>query len=843
MPQARLPLAFALLFCAALLSCAALPSSSATLTVAQAHARASDANPGTDAAPFKTISAAAAKAQPGDTILVKPGVYREEVKLPPGTQKAPITLLGASATDRPSIRGSNLAKGPWAKADVKVAYKGKEPVAVYSCPCADYTQIVFADDQPLKQIGPFEYIGPKDQGTSGWDNIVKFDGKSVADMRPGTFFYDKDAKRLYVWLSDSSDPTRHAIEVTARFIIVTLQDYNRIRNFDVRHCQMFPRKGECALVGKGHEIWVENCRIMYSDFCGAMLQGQDHIMRKCELAYNGNCGLTTSFGDRWLVEDCTVHNNNTRRYGPGWQDGGMKVHELKDSKFIRFHAYDEPGSGLWFDISCLNALVAECLFENCGVGLYYEISRWGVIVNNVARDCGMGLWSYSSDVLISNNVVDRCGEGIVVTGDIRCANYSIGYPDPSIWVVASTRNNIVCNNIIMDCPGTYLSITRDTIHSNANWSDYNAFVSTIPATHPSAAHIKFAASWDDYYGRLPVWRMERHFDEHSLIADPALFKLKGKRQIEVGEGVEFVGDPMFVDREKFDYHLKPGSPLAAVGLHIPDTLRSLYRPGIRPFVKTRVVDAPDAASAVSRFEAWGDKHYRYQQKPEPYMMIAPEELKAAPVGFRDDWTKTGKYPIYPVSATPDEAVREVKSAVYDNMIRDPQFLGQTQDTKLLPPWYKAAGAFHSFMRTAYANLADYTPAAAGYQLIGPVKPNTRYTVWGYMQARSYVPNVNATGRFYLASGPAALPEGRTLTPADLTPLGTPAEGIAKPNVLLNWRCYQAVFTSGAAGTDKSVGQGLYVVLDARIEGPGIGPNGGSLNGQVSWDNFLMFCEE
>jgi hypothetical protein len=43
-----------------------------------------DGNPGTEARPFKTISAAASVAGPGDTITVHEGVYRERVNPPRG---------------------------------------------------------------------------------------------------------------------------------------------------------------------------------------------------------------------------------------------------------------------------------------------------------------------------------------------------------------------------------------------------------------------------------------------------------------------------------------------------------------------------------------------------------------------------------------------------------------------------------------------------------------------------------------------------------------------------------------------------------------------------------------
>ena len=44
----------------------------------------SDASDGSKAAPLKTISAAASKAQPGDTITVQEGIYRERINPPRG---------------------------------------------------------------------------------------------------------------------------------------------------------------------------------------------------------------------------------------------------------------------------------------------------------------------------------------------------------------------------------------------------------------------------------------------------------------------------------------------------------------------------------------------------------------------------------------------------------------------------------------------------------------------------------------------------------------------------------------------------------------------------------------
>jgi hypothetical protein len=195
--------AFHWLFALALAAPALCPA--ATWVVDQRHRRASDANPGTEKAPFKTITAAIKVVKPGDAIAVKNGTYRESVTLPAGTNGLPITLT-AWKGHHPVVKGSEVVKGPWRPAHINIRYRpgqatgpisgravdmvknfaeymnrkeaapspgaetnawaGEQPgvpwVGIYVCKFEPHTQMVFVDEQPLKQIGPCEYIGPKD---------------------------------------------------------------------------------------------------------------------------------------------------------------------------------------------------------------------------------------------------------------------------------------------------------------------------------------------------------------------------------------------------------------------------------------------------------------------------------------------------------------------------------------------------------------------------------------------------------------------------------------------------------------------------------------------------------
>jgi hypothetical protein len=71
-----------------------------------------DGHPGTEARPFRTISAAASVAGPGDTITVHEGVYRERINPPRGgSSNAKRIIYQAAKGERVVIKGSETVKG------------------------------------------------------------------------------------------------------------------------------------------------------------------------------------------------------------------------------------------------------------------------------------------------------------------------------------------------------------------------------------------------------------------------------------------------------------------------------------------------------------------------------------------------------------------------------------------------------------------------------------------------------------------------------------------------------------------------------------------------------------
>ena len=89
----------------------------ATVSAAELHVAlgGKDANPGTPAAPLRTIQHAADLAQPGDVITVHAGVYRERVKPPRGGESdAKRIIYRAAPGERVEITGSEVVRN-WEK--------------------------------------------------------------------------------------------------------------------------------------------------------------------------------------------------------------------------------------------------------------------------------------------------------------------------------------------------------------------------------------------------------------------------------------------------------------------------------------------------------------------------------------------------------------------------------------------------------------------------------------------------------------------------------------------------------------------------------------------------------
>ncbi len=384
---------------------------------------ASDTNPGTPDAPLKTINRAAEIVQPGDTVIVKAGVYREHVRLTrSGKPGAPVTFV-ADPPHSVVITGADIMTG-WERVP------GEEPV--YRIPWKHRFIINTRPDGSLVEQHPDD----EEHRLWGRAELVLSDGQMCLPMlrleelrsawsrhaealkagkpspvlqpplpnlaRPfaGAFCVapkeeapQAQERWLYVWLADGSDPNQHQIEAATRGALFGLSPWENaegvhfvhVRGFIFRHAGTFPQRAAVWLQGSNNLL--EDCIVEEMAGGGVLVNG---TMRRCVIRRCGHTGGGAG-GENFVNEDCLWEGNSWKPIHRGWDAGGFKLTWAKGGFFRRCRFVRNGGPGLWFDIHVRQVVVTECVFwENEHHGLFIEISRDITAVHNLFVRNGVG---------------------------------------------------------------------------------------------------------------------------------------------------------------------------------------------------------------------------------------------------------------------------------------------------------------------------------------------------------------------------------------------------------------------------------------------------------------------
>ena len=308
---------------------------------------ADDRSSGLAGNPFKTISQAAKIVRPGDTVIVRPGIYRENVAtLRSGTKGSPIRFT-AEKPGSVIVTGADVMSGfervagdaPIYRAEWKRVFaidyqKGKaiehHPAGAPLWGRAE--QVMVDDRQLLAAAGEAEL-------REAW--AKHGDAKSVASPLPnlggpfaGMFYADTVHHQMLLWLADGSDPNQHGVQGSTRGQIFGLSEFDgagevsfvEARGFIFRYAANFPQRA--AVVLYGHDNVVEDCVIEQMAGQGVSVNG---TLRASTIRNNGHIGGSAD-GDDFVNERCVWEGNSwkpisrgvgSRRRQGGAGHGGM----------------------------------------------------------------------------------------------------------------------------------------------------------------------------------------------------------------------------------------------------------------------------------------------------------------------------------------------------------------------------------------------------------------------------------------------------------------------------------------------------------------------------------------
>jgi alpha-N-arabinofuranosidase len=384
-----------------------------------------DSNDGSRSSPFKTISAAARVAHPGDAIIVHEGIYRERVNPPRGgtSDDRRITYLAAPG-ERVVIKGSEIVKG-WERLQ-NDTWKLSLPNSFFG----DHNPygIAVGGDwfRPLGERGGYHTGEVYLNGHWLKETGIRKSVLEPAGEDPLWFARVDSYCTTILAQFKGVDPNQETVEINVRKAVFYPEkagmDYITVRGFTMEHAATNwapPTAEQVGLIGthwsKG---WIiEDNTIRYSNCSGislgkygdawdnraesaegyvgtikrALANGWSkarigaHIVRNNHVSHCEQAGIVGSMGAIFsTVTGNTIHEINRRGVFGGEEMAGIKFHGAIDTIISHNHLYDCGGKGgIWLDWMTQGTRVTgNLLHDNELWDLFLEVNHGPFLVDH-----------------------------------------------------------------------------------------------------------------------------------------------------------------------------------------------------------------------------------------------------------------------------------------------------------------------------------------------------------------------------------------------------------------------------------------------------------------------------
>ncbi len=381
-----------------------------------------DTNPGTQAAPLRTIQRGAELAQAGDVVTVHAGTYRERIAPPRGGESdAKRIIYQAAAGEQVEIKGSEIIKG-WVKVQDDV-WQVKLPNTFFHGfnPYSDqirgdwfnsmgrqhHTGAVYLNGEWLLEAAKLENVTNPAGGEPLWFGQV--DGESTT-----------------LWARfKAGDPNEQCAEINVRRTVFYPEkpgvNYLTVRGFTMRHAatQWAPPTAEqVGLIGthwsKG---WIIENNVISHSRCSGVTLGKygdqwdntsansaegyvktieratangwnkdaigHHIVRNNTISDCEQTGICGSLGA--IFSEITgnhIHHIWAKRQFRGAEMAGIKIHASIDM-LIKGNWIHHAGRGMWMDWMAQGTRITGNLcHDNTNEDLFVEVDHGPYLVDN-----------------------------------------------------------------------------------------------------------------------------------------------------------------------------------------------------------------------------------------------------------------------------------------------------------------------------------------------------------------------------------------------------------------------------------------------------------------------------
>jgi hypothetical protein len=415
-----------------------------------------DGNDGTPVRPLGTISAAARLAQPGDTITVHAGTYREKV-VPPrgGLSDSQRIVYQAAAGEEVVIKGSELVRG-W-NPFIGSVWKLTLPNSYFGGynPYQDRIAGDWFDDRGwMHHTGEVYLNGSSIYESPLLEGVLNPASDAGSGMSAYTWFVESDARSTYIYANfHDQNPNQALVEIAVRdscfYPAEPGRSYITVRGFHMSQAatQWAPPTAEqigllgthwskgwiiednvisdskcaCVTLGKdrksGQNVWTNDPRkdgsIHYNEvILRALDEGWSqenigsHIVRGNTIFNCEQAGIAGSLGAVFSrIENNHIYNIWTKRQFAGAEIAGIKLHGAIDV-VIRHNRIHNAGRGIWMDwIAQGTRLTGNLLYDNSTDDLFVEVNHGPFLADNNLFLSGVSLRDVSEGGAYVHNLM------------------------------------------------------------------------------------------------------------------------------------------------------------------------------------------------------------------------------------------------------------------------------------------------------------------------------------------------------------------------------------------------------------------------------------------------------
>lgn len=484
---------------------------------------------------FRTIGAAMRVVERGDVVLVRPGVYREEVRIPVGglSPERP-TVLRSAVRGQAIVKGSEVWTNAWTrlgsgKKNLWVSPLDRSLFPVWTnSPYMRTISVAGADlsraARPVTNaLVDAETYMPRTLGQIFVDGAAFTEVTTVREFRgvPDTWMVSKDGGAIWLHPAEHRPPLESSLvewSVRNRCIGANRRGLADVvvDGFTVEHCAnqgAFPQIGAID-VRSGTRWIVENNTVRHaktagitcgSEYWGDFKNGspwKEHrfpdmpdedqrliFSTACEIRHNtvSDCGVhgIAAWNPNGVKIYCnTVERNNRGDYPESdWEEtAGIKIHgfpAVVANNIIR----DNDAFGVWFDTGFRNNRISgNFIGGNRRGGIMFETCRGHALVDNnvIVGNRSDENQYYNGDGIYSHN-----GVGVTVAHNFIGYNGGAGVRFRTLFGKneempdgVHTSSNRYVNNIFCDNAKGDLMIASEGRACLGTVSDYNLYILT-----------------------------------------------------------------------------------------------------------------------------------------------------------------------------------------------------------------------------------------------------------------------------------------------------------------------------------------------------------------------------